>query len=213
MDTAAKRALRLVEFNLQVARFAHSSWYEDALGTRLVPSAERCLSTWLLEQLGLREEMDWELDAPQKRLWLLDRAALERLTLELSLAMHREWLALLIDAARLRALYAAIDGEALRFVIEEIPAGCFHCQTPVVSFDTGSSCERVAELKALGARTLIGLLQPSWRAIHGRAQLFFDRALGLADIPPLDAGLCVRALELICERLIPRRFPEWAWCF
>jgi len=220
----ARRALRLVEFNLHVARFAHRSWYEDALGDqglaralcdesgRLATRVEPQVSEWLLQEVGLQAQMDWGLDGPQRRLWLLDRPALERLALELALAMHREWVLRIIDSVRLRALAAKVGAEALHFVVEELPGGCLHYQSPVVSLDADLSLLD-KELKEYGARTLVALLEPAWGAVRGRAQLFFDRVLALGSVPPLNPPLLQRALDLIHGQLLPRRFPEWAWCF
>src|SRR5581483_3557882 len=219
-----QRALRLVELNLHPARYAHRSWYDDALRDPKLVAAmlderagvharvEPYLSRWLLEELDLSSDKDWDLEEPQKQVWLLDRPSLERLALELALAMHREWLVQIIESTRLRVLAAAVGADALRFVIEEIPSGCFHYQSPLVSFETDPSREVGAQLREHGARTLVALLEPGWRAIRGRAPLFFDRACALGEVAALEPTLGRRALDLICHRLIPRRFPEWAWC-
>jgi hypothetical protein len=220
---AVTRALRLAELNLHVARFAHRSWYEHALSDldvagawcdeqgRLTPRVEPQVSQWLLRELGLQGQMDWTLDSPPTRLWLLDRPALERLALELALAMHREWVVQIIDAARVRALAAKVGAEALRFVVQELPGGCLHYQTPVASLE-GDLSRIDQELQDHGARTLVALLDPAWRAVRARAQLFFDRALRLGDMPPLQPALSRRALDLIYGQLLPRRLPQWAWC-
>jgi hypothetical protein len=219
------RALRLVDFNLHVARFAHSSWYADgpraqmmaagifdSLG-RIHERAESQVSSWLLLELGLQAEMDWEMSEPQKKVWLLDAPSLERLALELALAMHRDWLVQTIDAASVRALQVKLDGPALRFVVEEVPERSFHYRSPGVNFLVDSAAVLALKLKALGARTLMGVLQPAWRAVRARAQLHFDRCMGLGEVASFEPAHCDRALELICEWLVPRRFPEWAWCF
>lgn len=222
---ASQRALRLVELNLHLARYAHPSWYEETLSdpriagvmlderARVRAHVEPHVSCWLLHERGLSLDMDWDMQEPQKRVWLLDRPSLERLALELALAMHREWVVQIIDSARLRALAAAVGAEALRFVIEEVPAGYFHYQEPLVSFESQPTSDVAAELREYGVRTLMALLEPAWRAVRGRAQLFFDRALELGDVASLEPALSRRALDLINQRLIPRRFPEWAWCF
>jgi hypothetical protein len=150
---------------------------------------------------------------PQKRLWLLGGRTLERLARELALAMHREWLAQVIDATRVRALEAKVDAEALQFVVREVPPGAFHYQQPAVSFEGDLSRDIRSELTEQGVRTLMALLQPAWRAVRGRAQLFFDRGRALGEVAPFEPEQCQRALELIYGHLIPRRFPEWAWCF
>lgn len=222
---AGKRAVRLVEFNLHLARYAHRSWYEslavdekwlravfDADG-RVLGRVEPQLSALLLQEAGLGAAMDWDMAEPQKRLWLLDSSSLGRLMLELALVMHREWLVRIIDSARLRTLSVVVGGEAVKFVIEEVPEGCFHYQTPHVDFDGDLSPAIGAELRSQGARTLFALLEPAWRAVRGRAPFFLDRAVKLEQTPPLEPALAQRALDLILERLIPRRFPQWAWCF
>jgi hypothetical protein len=220
-----QNAVRLVEFNLHPARYAHGSWYAallderepisavfDAEG-RVLARAEPQVSAWLLREAGLAEDMDWEMEEPQKRLWLLDSRSLARLMLELALAMHREWLVRIIDSTRLRALSEVVGAEALRFVVEEVPAGAFHYQAPHVDFDGDLPSGLGMELRNQGGRTLFALLEPAWSAVRGRARFVLDRALALEEVLPLDPTLGQRALKLILERLIPRRFPEWAWCF
>jgi len=222
---AGRRAVRLVEFNLHPARFAHRSWFESLSSEATVREAifqpdgradrrwEPGLSRWLLEDLDLQGEMDWEMSELPKRIWLLDGPALERLALELALCMHREWLVKMIDARPLRALYEKVDREAVRFVIQEVPEGAFQYKSALVSFERAAAIDMAAELKDQGARTLLALLLPTWRAVRARAELYFDRAKSLGDVPPLEPAHSRRALELICDRLIPRRFPQWAWCF
>ena len=223
--TAGRSAMRLVEFNLHPARYAHRSWYEglsadekltralfDADG-RVLARAEPQVSAWLLQEAGLGAALDWDMEEPQKRLWLLNGVSMGRLMLELALAMHREWLVRIIDSARLRMLAGLVGGEAVRFVVEEVPAGCFHYQAPHVDFEGDLSPAMGMDLRGQGARTLYALLEPAWSAVRGRAPLFVDRSVKLEETPPLEPALGQRAMELILERLIPRRFPEWAWCF
>jgi YOP proteins translocation protein K (YscK) len=224
-STAGRRAVRMVEFNLHPARFAHRSWLAALSGERSDDEAifgadgrtadrsEPGLSGWLLEELGLQGEMDWEMSELPKRIWLLDGPALERLSLELALCMHREWLVRMIDARHLRALYEKVDQEAVRFAIQEIPEGAFHYESAVVSFERAAPIDLAAQLKDHGARTLLALLRPTWRAVRARAELYFDRAKTLGNAPPLEPAHSGRALDLLCDRLIPGRFPQWAWCF
>lgn len=212
-SASGMREVRLVEFNLHSARYAHESWCPPGLsGPPFGRYTEPHVSRWLLQQLGLQTEMDWEMQEPQKRLWLLDKPSLERLAREFALAMHREWLAQVIDAVRWRALEEKIDPQALRFVVEEVPAGSFHYREPLVSFESSSPEEIGAELTEHGVRALMALLQPTWRAVRLRAELYFDRAKGLGSVPAFEPAEHERALELICGCLIPRRFPEWVWC-
>lgn len=223
--SAGKIAVRLVEFNLHPARYAHQSWYPSVMDTTPLREAisdpradafaraEPHLSRWLLREMGLQAELDWEMREPQKRLWLLDAPSLARLARELALAMHREWLLRVIDATRWRALEESLGGQALRFVVEEVPEGAFQYRAPLVNFETQPPAEAAAELTTQGVQTLMALLQPNWRAVRCRAQLYFDRSKDLASVPPFEAQQCERALALICGTLLPRRFPEWAWCF
>lgn len=219
---ASEWALRLVEFNLHIARFAHRSWYDEALPPQFAALLEQKagisariepqVSQWLLHRLGLQETFDWEMSEPQKRLWLLDAEGLDRLALLVSLAMHRQWLLQIIDGARWRRLREVVGAGNLSFVLDDVPEESFHHPAPVVSFDhepdTWSS-----SLRADGARTLLHLLETSWRAVRERAVLRFERGTLQCEAPPLAADRNEHALELICGQLIPRRLPEWAWLF
>lgn len=208
--------VRLVEFNLHLARLAHHSWYPPSLrGTASAAIDARCephLSQCLIQQLDLEHAMDWEMQEPQKRLFLLDRAGLEKLTYELSVAMHRDWLARVIDGSRLRGLRTRVEPHAWRFAVEDVPEGLFRHRSPTVDFDSGAPEELTAMLQYDGARILLALIQPIWRAVHQRARLRFDRAIE-AGVAPFRAERVDKALELICDHLIPRRLPQWAWLF
>jgi len=209
----ARLAVRLVEFNVRVARFAHHSWFGEVRGMRPTARTETGLSQWLLQEYGLDHEMDWEMSEPQKRVWLLDAPSLQRLAQELALAMHREWVLQLIDARRLRTLEASVPAGAVNFVMGELPEGRYHHVAPQVDFDAGSPTQLATKLQDAGARTLMGLLNPGWRAVRGRAQLYFERLQRLGEAAPCEATQRQQALVLICEWLVPRRFAEWGWCF
>lgn len=211
-------AASLIEFNLLVARFAHQSWFPhepahtDAWRGLAGGLAEDRLSDWLLEELDLRGQMDWEMEAPQKRLWLLGSRDLARLSYDLSLAMHRDWIARVIDGPRLRALHARVDHQAWRFVVEGTPAEGIRHRAPVVDFERTSEAAISELLQRDGAATLMSLLDPAWRAVCQRARLYFDR-LAVFDAMPLPTPRREQVLDLICAHLIPQRLPQWAWLF
>jgi YOP proteins translocation protein K (YscK) len=212
--------MRLVEFNLHVARFAHPSWFPSALSSRVFDSqgkldkrAEPRLSEWLLRKFGLDHEMDWQMSEWSKRLWLLDRPSLDRLTYELAVALHREVLARVVDRARVQLLQEKLDPEVWRFVVEEVPEGHFRPSSPTVDFERAEAEQLRAALTKDGACTLLALLQPTWRAVCGRARLRFNISLAHSEIPPLEPARREHALELICTQLIAKRFPQWAWLF
>jgi hypothetical protein len=218
-------ALLLVDFNLRLSRFAHRSWYgvmpglrsleTEAFDTQGRPGAQwdRPLSVWLAGELGVRGSLDWQMSEPQKRLWLLDTPTLERLAREVALAMHRDWLLRMIDGPRVRDLSAKLDRGALQFVVQAVPERSLHYNSPVVSFETAAPGELAARLQDAGARTLMALLQSGWDAVRRRAQLHFDKALMLGDVPAFEGTHAERAMRLICGQLIPGRFGEWAWLF
>jgi hypothetical protein len=218
-------ALRVIEFNAHVARFAHRSWFApsretegfgaalfDAQG-RIESRAEPHASTWLLAELGLLDDMDWQMAEPQKRIWLIAQPALGYLMQTVSLAMHREWLAQIIDGLRVRALRAALGERTLRFTLEELPHETLHHRAPVVRLDAEPMTELLSKLEEDGARTLMALLSPAWRAVRRRAPLYLDRRLALETVAPFDAAEAERALALVCQLIIPRRLPEWGWLF
>jgi hypothetical protein len=223
---AARLAARLIEFNLHAAHFAHRSWYPDAAWARALfsgltsgASARRkfatmcALSRWLLGELDVAGEWDWQMAEPQKRLWLLDTVALTSLARDIALAMHRDWLALWIDGERVRRLLTRLPRAALCFVLQEIPAGCLHYRVPLVNFESDTRFELEEKLQCAGARTLMALLPAHWRAVRRRAQLHFDKSYQLDAVQPLAGADYERALDLICGKVLPKRAPEWAWLF
>ena len=210
---------RLAEFNLRVARHAHAMWFpqplrsivdaaDAAANARIEPQA----SAWLLQLMGLERSTDWQMHEPFKRLFLLDRSSLLKLTRELSVAMHRDWLARVIDGARLRSLQARVEPSAWRFAVEDVPGGLFRHRSPTVDFDTGATEALTAMLERDGARILLALVPAGCRAVQRRARLRFDPATAIG-VEPFAAERRDKALELICKHLIPRRLPQWAWLF
>jgi hypothetical protein len=235
-------AMRVIEFNAHVARFAHRSWFAaakkpsiagrlesgqpfggDASGTlskalfdeqgRIRPRAEPHASTWLLRELELQNDADWEMAEPQKRIWLIPQPALGQLMRLVSLALHREWLARIIDGGRVRALRMAIGERVLRAAVEELPREAFHHREATVRVEAEPVPDLLSKLEEDGARTLIALLAPEWRAVRGRAQLHLERDLALASVAPLDPADAQAVCDLVCRLIIPRRAPEWAWLF
>jgi hypothetical protein len=218
-------AMRVIEFNAHVARFAHHSWLVPVGGTnhhleslfntrgRIEPRAEPHASMWLLREIGLQDDSDWEMAEPQKRIWLIPQPALGLLMRDISLTLHREWLGRIIDGTRVRALRAALGERALRFATEEVPREAFHHREALVHVEAEPVPALPPKLEEDGARTLMGLLSPAWRAVRGRAQLYLDRSLQLGEVAPLDSADAERALDLVCRQIIPRRLPEWAWLF
>lgn len=215
---AATWPARLIEFNLHPARSAHASWFPPTLAPRLRGADERVgprieadISRWMLGEQRLSGHFDWEMREPQKRWWLMDGPGLERLTRELSIVMHREVLARVIDRSQLQRLQRQTGEDIWRFAVEQVPDGSLCHRAPTVDF-TGVDSERLEQAwKEDGARTLLRLLHPTWWAVRGRAALRFCRALPGRDDAPMDAGACDRAVELICNYLIPGRLPQWAW--
>lgn len=223
-QSAGAKALRLVEFNLHIARLAHRSWYEQTLPGRFLQSArpgsgggisaraEPKISQWLLRQHDLHETFDWDMSEPAKRPWLLDPTALDHLCGLLSLAMHRQWLLRIIKGSQLRALREAAGPEDFRLVVDELPPQSFHHARPTVDLDLEPDALR-SSLREDGARTLFRLLDTTWRAVRGRAVLRFKRGTIQEGESPFATDGRDAVLELICGRLIPRRLPEWAWLF
>jgi hypothetical protein len=223
-QSGGARTLRLVEFNLHIARLAHRSWYEQMLPERFSQNArpgsgggigaraEPKVSAWLLRQHDLHETFDWDMSEPAKRPWLLDPSALNHLCGLLSLAMHRQWLLRIIKGSQLRALREAAGPEDFRLVIDELASLSFHHLSPTVDLDLEPAALR-SSLRDDGARTLFRLLDTTWRAVRGRAVLRFERGTIRGGEPAFATDCRDAALELICGRLIPRRLPEWVWLF
>lgn len=215
---AADWPARLIEFNLHPAGSAHASWYPLQLAAqlrgadgRIGPRIEAGISRWMLGEFGLDKHFDWEMRETQKRWWLMDGPSLERLTRELSIVMHREVLARVIDRSQLQRMQRQTGEDIWHFAVEQVPDGSFCHRAPTVNFAGGDSEQLENAWKEDGARTLLRLLHPTWWAVRSRAGLRFDRALHVRDDASMDAESCDRAMELICNHLIPRRLPQWAW--
>lgn len=219
IETVTNRwAACLIDFNVLVARFAHRSWFpptvDELFGCHGVGGGlgELKSSEWLLEELDLWRQMDWGMEERQKRLWLLDLKDLERLSYDVSLAMHRDWLARVIDGARVRELHSKIDPLAWRFVVEKVPADGVRHRSAVVDFERALAGEIAERLRRDGVSTLMSLLQPTWRPVCLRARLRFDR-MAAFEATGLTTSHCDQVLELICNHVIPQRLPQWAWLF
>lgn len=215
---AADWPARLIDFNLHPANSAHASWYPLPLAAqlraadgRIGPRIEADISRWMLGELGLDKHFDWQMRETQKRWWLMDRPSLERLTRELSIVMHREVLARVIDRSQLQRMQQQTGEDIWHFAVEQVPDGSLCHRAPTVNFSDGHSERLENAWKEDGARTLLRLLHPTWWAVRGRAELRFDRTLQVRHDAPMDAESCDRAVELISNHLIPRRLPQWAW--
>ena len=230
VNVSGQWAGRLTEFNVHVARIAHRSWIPESVRPfvfnvqgALHPRAEKWISEWLLETHDLRREMDWQMKEPQKRIWLLDSPSLARLTRELSIVMHRNELMQTIDGVCLREIRSRVDPVLWRLMVEELPADAPCHAHAHVSFLNRVPQELEADLIEDGSRTLMALLRPEWRAVCGRARLRFAATRDdgqSAGIQGSDQDMTSTTwiaesgvMSFVCDWLVPRRLPQWAWLF
>src|SRR5437868_15393569 len=122
---APSTALRKARFNLRLASYAHPSW----VGSRLVAMdasdwrESRAVSRWLADEAGVAELFDWRMKERAKRLFLMDLAEVERVSLELGVARHRGWLSRQVHRETVLAQRNAFGEELLSFAFEHVPRG------------------------------------------------------------------------------------------
>ena len=217
---AARWVMHLVDFNLHPARSAHRSWLPGVLSSvafdargRLDARVDTPVSQWLLGEADASDGMDWQMEQPEKRIWLLDPPSLEKLAFELAAVAHRDSIARIIDRERVQVVQRALGSSLWSFVLEDVPERLRGFASRGVDFDRAPAATLETALRAEGVRSLFGLLAPEWRAVRARATLRFEASL-TRDVPPLLDGVRRDSLvKLIRDHLIARRLPQWAWLF
>lgn len=206
-------------FNLEPGRYVHRSWLPRRPvmlrppGIAVAPAGHHALSAWLVQAHGLDSGFDWDLRAPAKRVFLARTDWLERLQLEVGLALHREALAHAIDGDRQRQIRAlpGLDAEALHFALVKAP------REPAApgprSFDAllCTPARAALRLRREGARVLLGLLDPQWVSVRARAALRLPRGVHGAGRWAANEDDRHRWARYVFAELIPGRFEPWLW--
>lgn len=215
---AARWVTHLVQFNLHPVKSAHRSWFPSALSQvvfdadgRLGDRVGMPVSQWLLGEADAAGSSDWQMEEPEKRIWMLDPPSLEQLAFDLAAVAHRDSIAQMIDRERVQVVQRALGSALWSFVLEDVPERLRLFTSRSVDFDRATPAVLKTSLRAEGVRWLFGLLAPEWRAVRARATLRFEASL-TRDVPPLlDVVRRNRLVDLIRDPLIARRLPQWAW--
>jgi hypothetical protein len=205
-------AALLADFNLRPVNYAHPSWLQDGISqfTSDETHQQRTASDWLLKQNGLDQEFDWSMSEPQKRLFLLDSKSLEELAKYISLLMHSRWLKLVVGRAAVQSLEERLGAENVEFAMENTPHSQVEHSLPQADFADPNLTQAMTQD---GARTLFMLLEPTWRAVRGRASFKFDKSWEIIKVTSAETVKTKALLALVCQHIIPKRLPQWAWLF
>jgi hypothetical protein len=199
-DAQQQRFAQLAwHFNCHIAAMAHPSWLRFPQ-----QAADPAWSAHLLARGGVDRLQDWGLAGAASRLWLLDAAALQALLQAVCGLLLKPQLVRAVSKSRrdsLRAQCSAVAWEAANDAsaprLDAVPAG------------PGDS----PEAQRGAARTLIGLLEPSRRAVTQRARLRLPRDWQHDDAATLPESQRKDLSDWIARHWIPQRSAAWAWLF
>jgi hypothetical protein len=186
-------------FNCHIAAMAHPSWLRYAQ-----QSADMAWSAHLLARGGVDRLQDWRLADAASRLWLLDAASLQSLLQAVRGLLLRPQLVRAVSKSRrdsLRAQCSAVAWDAANDAsaprLDAVPAA------------PGDS----PEAQRAAARALLGLLEPSRRAVTQRARLRLPRGWQHDDAVTLPEAQRTDLSDWIARCWIPQRSASWAWLF
>jgi YOP proteins translocation protein K (YscK) len=216
MHTEPRLQTLIADFNLRPAGYVDSSWlpadWPAALGQpdSLQPLSRDVLSNWLLQRHGLTQQFCFDFSQPERRYALLTRAAFQGLALYLGLVVCRDRVRTVIDKATVARLIDNLGSRAYEFAVFKAPA------TPLRAYAVAFEPGRVPlprQLLSQGARVLLALFEPAWRAIGGRVRLKLPREVAEAAPLALSRSEQRSAREVLAARVIPEGFAQWAWLF
>jgi len=208
-------ATALIRFNMEPARYAHQSWL-PAWSSQASDQLLSRLSVELLATHKLASTFDWKMAVPASRLFMMDRAALERVALVMGIASHRNRLRQIVFKSHLEALRAALGDAAdtlwMPFA-ESLPRSPTRLAIRWDPFDTDAL---TAELRYAGYLHLFHLLEPSRTEHYAaamRAAFCVPREVAAVERPAVDEEQSLRASNTIINEVIPHWAPAWTWLF
>jgi len=216
VSSAESSAVRIADFNLQLATYAHSSWAgelatnADAQGWR----SNRVVSRILAYHAGVLDVHDWRMEEQSKRIFLMDVDDVQRLALELGVSLQREHLAVQVRRERVLAMRAAFGEELMSFLYDEVPASLPFAPSGPPKANGLDAGELRQQAGRLGAQALLALLGADWMAVKRRAVLMFDRSWNLdSKAEGLSGRSHKTLLSFVVEKLITKRLPQWQWLY
>lgn len=198
------------QFNCHIATMAHATWlrYPEQ-------ASDPSWSAHLLARCGVTSLQDWHLADPSSRIWLLDGASLQTLLQAIYGLWLRPQVVRTVDKTRRQALREQCNVEtwdaATDAAAPKLPgSGAKMLQR---NADDATLLGDALDERRHAASALIGLVEPSRRAVAQRARMrlpfdwLHDDPLSLPEATGRDLA------DWIARSWIPRRSPAWAWLF
>jgi hypothetical protein len=199
-DAQQQRFAQLAwHFNCHIATMAHPSWLHYAQ-----QAEDMAWSAHLLARGGVDRLQDWKLDGAASRLWLLDTASLKAVLQAVCGVLLRPQLVRAVSKSRRDSLRAQCS--AVAWAAANDASAPRLGAAPVAPGD-GPEAQRQA------ARAVLGLLEPSRRAVTQRARLRLPRDWQHDDAVTLPESQRSALGDWIARSWVPQRSAAWAWLF
>jgi uncharacterized membrane-anchored protein YhcB (DUF1043 family) len=210
----------VARFNEQVAAYADASWFPQELPRpEAVPSLAylNALSSALISELGLADEVDWAVSWPSARFFLMDAPAREAMALVVGIAAQRNALRQVVQLQQLQALHHAL-GDYREVLWSPLAEQVPHAEKSAVALSTLLSDPQALRRRLVmdGLKQLLRLLDakdPQQSACARRARLLIPKQEVSGLLPSLPT-LEARALgQALIAQVVPKWIPQWNWLF
>jgi hypothetical protein len=199
-DAQQRRFAQLAwHFNCHIATMAHPSWLRYPQ-----QAVDPAWSAYLLARGGVDRLQDWRLADTASRLWLLDAASLQSLLQAVCGLLLRPQLVRAVSKSRRDSLHAKCSAVAWAAAND---ASAPRLDAALAAPGDSPQAQRVA------ARTLLGMLEPSRRAVAQRARLRLPREWRHDDDVMLPVAQRNDLGDWIARCWIPQGSAAWAWLF
>lgn len=199
-DAQQRRFAQLAwHFNCHIATMAHPSWLRYPQ-----QATDPAWSAHLLARGGVDRLQDWRLADAASRLWLLDAASLQSLLQAVCGLLLRPQLVRAVSKSRRDTLHAQCSAVAWEAAND--------ASAPRLGAAPAASGDS-PEAQRGAARALLGLLEPSRRAVAQRARVRLPREWRHDDAVMLPEAQRNDLGDWIARCWIPQRSAAWAWLF
>lgn len=206
-----------IQFNLHPEHDVHPSWlpanwppgYRQL--NRYGDAGKVMLGKYLRRWGKLDEQLDFNFDAPRRRLALMDGRSLRLLAAYCGLCVHKPLFETVATSHDMHRLARRIHPEAARFVIGRTPAltGLVLSKrlAPTNPLALGSL------VMSRGYRMLLGVLATEGNGIVRKVIRKLPKRVAALKVPSFRAAKLEQVSELIFLCLVPERMTEWDWLF
>lgn len=208
-------ATALIRFNIEPAHYAHQSWlpiWSRQASSQLLS----LLSIELLATHQLTSVFDWQMSVPASRLFMMNKATLERIALITGIAAHRSRLRQIVFKPHLEFLRTALGDVAdtlwMPFA-ESIPQSSTRL---AIQFDSFDIAALTTELRNAGYFQMLRLLapfRPENYAAAKRAAFCIPQNVAALEQCAVDDDQSLRASHAIINNIVPHWAPAWTWLF